>query len=57
MIPVRKLVGEEPTPEELSRLQHVHDLLVAAPPPPELSSHLANPPAVTRAGYEGGGGK
>jgi hypothetical protein len=34
----RELVGEEGNPEELERLRRVHDLLVAAGPPPELSA-------------------
>lgn len=34
----RELVGEEGTPEELERLRRVHDLLVAAGPPPELDA-------------------
>lgn len=41
----RDLVGDEGTPEELERLRRVHDLLVAAGPPPELSPALAGPPA------------
>ncbi len=42
----RDLVGEEGRPEELDRLQRVHELLVAAGPPPELSPAVANPPDV-----------
>ncbi len=42
----RELVGDEGAPEELERLRRVHDLLVAAGPPPELSPALAGPPAV-----------
>ncbi len=44
----RELVGDEGPPEELERLRRVHDLLVAAGPPPELSPALAEPPAVGR---------
>jgi hypothetical protein len=33
---LRKLVGDDLTPEEEARLQHVHELLVTAGPPPEL---------------------
>ena len=40
----RDLVGEEGTPEELERLRRVHDLLVSADAPPELSRRLARPP-------------
>jgi hypothetical protein len=39
----RDLVGEELTPEEAERLRRVHDLLVAAGPPPELPPHLQEP--------------
>ena len=42
----RDLVGEEGTPEERERLRRVHDLLITAGPPPELSPQLASPPAV-----------
>ena len=42
----RDLVGDEGGPEELDRLRRVHDLLVAAGPPPELSPAVANPPEV-----------
>jgi hypothetical protein len=42
----RELVGDEGDPEELDRLRRVHELLVAAGPPPELSPALANPPEV-----------
>jgi hypothetical protein len=41
----RELVGEEGTPDERERLQRVHDLLVAAGPPPELSPALESPPS------------
>ena len=37
----RELVGDDLSPEERARLQRVHDLLVAAGPPPELPPALA----------------
>lgn len=40
----RELVGDDLTPEERARLEHVHELLVAAGPPPELPPALAEPP-------------
>jgi hypothetical protein len=40
------LVGDEGTPEELAKLRRVHDLLVAAGPPPELSPRIADAPPV-----------
>ena len=40
----RELVGSEDlTPEERDRLEQVHDLLIAAGPPPELPPALAEP--------------
>lgn len=42
----RELVGDEGGREELDRLRRVHELLVAAGPPPELSPRVANPPDV-----------
>jgi Anti-sigma-K factor rskA len=39
----RELVGDDLTPEESERLRRVHDLLVAAGPPPELPPHLQEP--------------
>ena len=39
----RDLVGEDLTPEERDRLEHVHELLIAAGPPPELPPALAEP--------------
>src|SRR5712691_7595220 len=39
------LVGDEGTPEELARLRRVHELLIAAGPPPELSPRLAEAPS------------
>jgi hypothetical protein len=39
-----ELVGEEGTPQEQQRLRRVHDLLVAAGPPPELPRSLARAP-------------
>lgn len=41
-----ELVGGDDAPEELERLRRVHDLLVQAGPPPELSPALDQPPAV-----------
>jgi hypothetical protein len=41
------LIGDEGTPEELSRLRQVHNMLVAAGPPPELSPRLADVPKTT----------
>ena len=32
--------GDDLSPEEAARLERVHDLLVAAGPPPELPPHL-----------------
>jgi hypothetical protein len=40
-----ELVGDELSPEERRRLEHVHDLLVTAGPPPELPPSLAEPAA------------
>jgi hypothetical protein len=42
----RELVGDDGENEELGRLRKVHDLLVAAGPPPELSVAVADPPEV-----------
>jgi hypothetical protein len=42
------LVGDEGTPEELTRLRRAHDLLLAAGPPPELSPRLAEAPDARR---------
>ena len=42
-----ELVGDEGTPEELERLRRVHDLMVAAGPPPELSPRLREAPRMT----------
>ena len=42
----RELVGDEGGSDELDRLRRVHDLLVQAGPPPELSTAVANPPEV-----------
>ena len=39
-----ELVGTDLAPDERARLRRVHDLLVAAGPPPELPSRLATPP-------------
>jgi hypothetical protein len=43
------LIGDEGTPEELDRLRQVHNMLVAAGPPPELSPRLADVPKTTDA--------
>jgi hypothetical protein len=40
----RELVGEDVPAEERARLKRVHDLLVAAGPPPDLTPALADPP-------------
>jgi hypothetical protein len=40
----RELVGEEGAPEELERLRRVHELLVAAEPPPDVSRRLGRAP-------------
>ena len=45
-----ELVGGEVPAEERERLRSVHELLVAAGPPPELSPALEQPPAVGGAG-------
>jgi hypothetical protein len=39
----RDLVGEDLSPEERARLERVHELLVAAGPPPELPPALEEP--------------
>ena len=43
-----ELVGDDLTPEERARLERVHELLVAAGPPPELPPALAEPPGETQ---------
>ena len=43
----RELVGDDLAPEERTRLERVHELLVAAGPPPELPPALAEPPSET----------
>jgi hypothetical protein len=40
----RDLVGNDLSPEERERLERVHDMLVAAGPPPELPQELAEAP-------------
>jgi hypothetical protein len=40
----RDLVGDDLSPGERERLEGVHDMLVAAGPPPELPQELADPP-------------
>jgi hypothetical protein len=39
-----ELIGNDLEPAERERLEHVHDLLVAAGPPPELPEELAQAP-------------
>jgi hypothetical protein len=39
----RDLVGDDLSPEERARLERVHDLLIQAGPPPELTPALADP--------------
>jgi hypothetical protein len=41
-----ELVGSEGRPEEVARLRRVHDLLVSAGPPAELSPAVARPPRI-----------
>jgi hypothetical protein len=41
-----ELVGDDGGHEELDKLRRVHELLLAAGPPPELSPRVANPPEV-----------
>ncbi len=48
----RDLVGDDLPADERARLQRVHDLLVEAGPPPELTPALAKPP-VTGANVTG----
>jgi hypothetical protein len=40
----RDLVGEDLPPEEQERLERVHEMLIAAGPPPELPPELADAP-------------
>ena len=40
----RELVGNDLEPAERERLERVHDMLIAAGPPPELPQELADPP-------------
>ena len=47
---LRDLVGEDVPAPELERLRKVHDLLVAAGPPPELPPVLADAPALRAPG-------
>ena len=42
---LRELVGDDVPAAELERLGRVHELLVSAGPPPELSTELAKPPS------------
>jgi hypothetical protein len=46
--PFDDLVGGDVAGEERERLRRVHDLLVAAGPPPELPESLATPPGIPR---------
>ena len=39
-----EVVGDDVPPDERERLRHVHDLLVTAGPPPELTGRLSSPP-------------
>src|SRR5213595_1074286 len=39
----RELVGDDLSPEERARLERVHELLIEAGPPPELTPALADP--------------
>ena len=40
----RELVGNDLSPQERERLERVHEMLIAAGPPPELPHELADPP-------------
>jgi hypothetical protein len=44
-----ELVGGDLSPDERDRLRRVHELLVEAGPPPELTPRLQSPPAPPRA--------
>jgi hypothetical protein len=44
-----ELVGDDLEAAERARLERVHDLLIAAGPPPELPPHLARAPRAPRA--------
>jgi Anti-sigma-K factor rskA len=48
------LVGEDVSAEELARLRRVHELLIAAGPPPELSPTLERAPTVGETGQREG---
>ncbi len=39
-----ELIGNDLEPAERERLERVHDMLIAAGPPPELPQELADPP-------------
>ena len=43
------LIGGDLGPDERARLERVHELLIAAGPPPELPPHLATAPAEPKA--------
>ena len=49
-----ELVGLDLESPDRERLQRVHDLLVAAGPPPDLSARLSAPPSAVRARLEPG---
>jgi hypothetical protein len=44
-----ELIGDDLAPAERARLKRVHELLIAAGPPPELPPHLATAPPEPRA--------
>ena len=44
-----ELIGDDLPSEQRARLQRVHQLLIAAGPPPELPPHLATPPQAPKA--------
>jgi hypothetical protein len=43
------LIGDDLSAEERARLERIHQLLIAAGPPPELPPHLATPPLAPKA--------
>ena len=45
---IRELVGDDVPAQERERLERVHELLIAAGPPPELPPHMAAPGAPRR---------
>lgn len=46
----RDLIGDDVPEQERERLRRVHELLVAAGPPPDLPPRLAEPPSAATAG-------